>query len=499
MATIAQLNVEINADSKKAISGLNDLSTKMQGLGKNIGSVGKDMTKYVTGPIVALGAGMLMLANKTGDYADRILDLNAITGMSTDAIQEWQHVSKVAGVETEAVTSAVEGLVRRLPQMEAEGGKATESLNKMGLSFKDLDAMNPDEMVNTLIGELANMPDELERNAIGSQLFGGAWKDLAPILAMGSEGIDEARQKAHDLGSVMDGEGLNSANDYRIAMEELKTEFGNTFRELAMNFLPILKDDIIPFIQQSVIPAFKSFIDLIVQVIDWFKGLSPETQKFIGIAIMLVASLGPVLMIVGKVITVLGLLMSPIGLIIIGIGAVIAIGVLLWKNWDKIIGWAKNLWTSLKTNFDNIKNKIFDTFKSIDLFQIGKDIIKGLANGITNMIGNVVNAVKNTAKKVVDGVKSFFKIGSPSKVMMGFGEDVGEGFAIGMGDAEDKLARASKGMGTVTMGNLADVPTDNANFAISIGDELKNMTIELDDEKVGKFVDRRVIKGVAYV
>ena len=195
MGTIGINNSEadsaLESTEGKAAKTSKSIGQRMQeGLGKAekaIGTVGKSMTKWVTGPIVAASAGVFGLMTKTGDYADRVLDLSDITGMSTDAIQEWSYVADIAGVSSEAVTDAVAGLVRRLPQLESEGGRATEAMDKLGLSYEELSNLSPDEQVDALMYALSEIEDPLERNAIGSQLFGGAWKDLAPILSMGAD------------------------------------------------------------------------------------------------------------------------------------------------------------------------------------------------------------------------------------------------------------------------------------------------------------------------
>ena len=56
---------------------------------------------------------------------------------------------------------------------------------------------------------------------------------------------------------------------------------------------------------------------------------------------------------------------SPIGLIVIGIGAAIAIGVLLYKNWDKIKETATNLWNGAKEAFEGIKNAASEKFNVV--------------------------------------------------------------------------------------------------------------------------------------
>lgn len=74
-------------------------------------------------------------------------------------------------------------------------------------------------------------------------------------------------------------------------------------------------------------------------------------------------------------------LTSPIGLAILAIGAIIAIGVLLWKNWDTIKEKAAELW-------ENIKEK----FKAI-----GEAIMKP------------VEKAKDFVKDMIDKIKGFFK------------------------------------------------------------------------------------------
>ena len=363
----------------KAEKEAESLVSKWEKAGKKMGDVGKSLSLKLTAPIVAATGAIFALATKTGDYADRILDLTDITGMSAKSIQEWQHVAKIAGVETETITNAVEGLVRRLPQLEAEGGRSTEQLKKLGLSFKDLDAMHPDEMIDTLVKSLSDMEDPLERNAIGSSLFGGSWKDIAPILSVGSDNLDDLKNRAHELGTVMGDDALNKANEFRQGMVELKSSFQGAFQEIASKFMPILVDEVVPFIQNQVIPAVQNFAEKIANIIEWFKGLSPEMQKNILVTIGLLAALGPLLIIIGKVITVvttavkwfglisaavakaggvMAVVTGPIGWVVAAIVALIAIGVLLWKNWDTIKEKALQLYDGIKETFANIGSAI---------------------------------------------------------------------------------------------------------------------------------------------
>lgn len=71
-------------------------------------------------------------------------------------------------------------------------------------------------------------------------------------------------------------------------------------------------------------------------------------------------------------------LTSPIGLAILAIGAIIAIGVLLWKNWDTIKEKAGELWENIKEKFKAIGEAIMKPIeKAKDFVQDMIDKIKG--------------------------------------------------------------------------------------------------------------------------
>ena len=104
-------------------------------------------------------------------------------------------------------------------------------------------------------------------------------------------------------------------------------------------------------------------------------------------------------------------LTSPIGLVILAITALIAIGVLLWQNWDKIKEWGIEAWEGIKEAWsvakDNFKNNVVDPIKKS--FSEAWDDIKEWA---TTAWTNIKTAWKNAGTwfkdKVTEPVKTFF-------------------------------------------------------------------------------------------
>jgi FtsZ-binding cell division protein ZapB len=332
-AKISEFQQKLSQVEKK----LQETEKKFEGLKKTaekLGEVGKTLTTRVTAPIVALAGAVTALAVKTGYWADRIGDLTAITGLSEKKIQEWQHVARIAGVEIEAVTRAVEGLIRRLPSLERGSEISSSQLAKLGLTFEDLKKMSPDELVDVLITRLAGLGDTLERNAIASALFGRSWEDIAPILSLGARGIEEAKKEAHELRLVLDSKAIQKAIQFRIQIDRLKGVIDYTFKSIGMAFMPVI---------EKLSKIFLKLLTPLRKIAEWFENLSEPVQNAYIALLTFVASIGPAILaikgltaVVSGLAVALNLLTGPIGLISLLISGIAALGTYIALTWNKV-------------------------------------------------------------------------------------------------------------------------------------------------------------------
>ena len=119
---------------------------------------------------------------------------------------------------------------------------------------------------------------------------------------------------------------------------------------------------------------------------------------------------------------------SPIFLVVAAIGAVIAIGILLYKNWDSVCSFMKNAWQGVKNFFVSIGSAIGNFFSN--LWGKVKEVTSNVWNGIKNffvqlwpvilgiftggiglIIGVVIqnwDAICNGVKTAWNSVKEFF-------------------------------------------------------------------------------------------
>ena len=149
------------------------------------------------------------------------------------------------------------------------------------------------------------------------------------------------------------------------------------------------------------------------------------TASIFGTAIKVLA---PILSLVGNAVLMLGtafvkagimMLTTPIGWIIMGIAAIIAIGVLLYKNWDTIKAKCAEVWGSIMDKMrewggvvDNIVAEVKGKFSSV------VESIKNLWSGVTDSVKNAYNKVLDFLglNDDIDKTNSKLAQGSPSTI-----------------------------------------------------------------------------------
>lgn len=106
----------------------------------------------------------------------------------------------------------------------------------------------------------------------------------------------------------------------------------------------------------------------------------------------------------------------------------------LRSAWSTIISHAESAWGTLTSFISSIPGKITSFFSNAStlLYNIGRQIIEGLAHGITDAISHIRSAVSHVANSIVHGFKSFFHIFSPSQVMSDLGHHLVTGVAQGI-------------------------------------------------------------------
>jgi hypothetical protein len=179
-------------------------------------------------------------------------------------------------------------------EFSAGASKITQTLNKNEDAFKKLGVATRDQdgnfrstadiMMDTN-ERLLEFKEGTDRNVEGVKIYGRAWKDIAPTLRVTKEVMEEARQKASELGLVVGAESVAQTKAYRSAMNGVHEVIEGVGNVIGNALLPILTslgqwfEDIGP----QVVNGFKAVIfslgavfiqtsNVVNQVIDSIKG-----------------------------------------------------------------------------------------------------------------------------------------------------------------------------------------------------------------------------------
>lgn len=309
------------------------------------------------------------------------------------------------------------------------------------------------EAFNEVIKALSDMDDPVQQSIAGVNLFGTMWEDLGPDVVTQLANIESG---AVEMKGSMDKLKEVRYDNLQSAVEGL----GRSLKSAGAD----LGEYLIPYVEKA--------IDIVNGLVDKFHALDEPTKEMIVNIGLVVAALGPALLVGGKVVsgissivslvTTLGpaltALTGPIGLVVAGIAALAAawatdfggiqektqevinsIGEIITNGWELIKNlWNDNflfirdialtVWESIELTFSTVLDNIvlvFDTFAKIlkgdweGVWENVKEIAENIWNLITtrfeNFLDLVVKILLSIASSLLSAAKSVF-----NKVKDGF-------------------------------------------------------------------------------
>jgi phage-related minor tail protein len=485
--------------------GMQKAGERMQNTGKKMGQVGATLTKRVTAPIVAIGGAIGAAAIKAGAWADAMLDTAAKTGVSTDTLQAYERIEARAGITSGTLAKQVENLNKKFADGEIEAKKVSLATDRMGMTFEEFVDLPAEEKMDNLMGAMQGMSEQ-ERIDLANLL---GVTELIPALEAADGEWGDFKEEMSE-GAIPE-ESLETMAAFTNGLNEMWQQMKHA---LIQALVPLIEkfEEFRPQLEEKLVPAIEKVVEFVHKLVEWFFNLDESVIKTIGVIVGIIAIIGPLLAILAPVIVTLGgiakafgiatvaisALTAPVLIAIAVIAAIIAIGILLWRNWDTISEKAGELAANIAKWFtqfrDNVSEKMNETwqkiteiwdnvmefFRNIDLRQIGKDIIQGLIDGIWDMFGAVGDAAKGIAENVGGTIKRFLGVESPSKVLKEIGEDTGEGLVLGMQNMLGQVAAASEDMAAAAVPDIDGAGTSGNGLSNGAG---KAMTVNFHSPK----------------
>lgn len=329
----------LTATAKAAASGLGETKVVADAVTSAMNAYGSNVLDAAKATNILVGAVKLgkRPPEEIAAAIGRVLPLASQMGVTFDQVAAvLASMSKTGTVASESMTSLNSLLVslnKVTPQSE-------DALSKLGLSSAGLRQQIKE---GGLLDALTDMKDKIGDNT-------EAWTEIFPrfegvkaILALVGAGADEVKGIFAELAT-------NTSNLDLAFAAAAKT--GRFKLDASMSRIKASLIAVGDVVLVAVVPIFEKLSIFISNVADRFRALTPEMQGLIVKVGLLVAALGPALLIISGLFSLLSLLISPV--VLVG-AAIAALTVLAVRNWDTIKVAAEDLFNTVKKWFvDNL-------------------------------------------------------------------------------------------------------------------------------------------------
>lgn len=348
-----------------------------------------------------------------GEAMKYIAPVASSMGLSLEETAAAIGIMSDAGIKGSQAGTTLRGALSRIAKPTDE---MKSKMDELGLSFYDSEGkMKPlKDQVGMLKNAFKGLTPEQKQNALVT-LYGQ--ESLSGMMALIDKGPDKLGKLTDSLKNS-DGAADKMAKTMQDNMNSSLEQMMGAFESAAI------------VVQKVLAPAVRKVADAVSGLVDKFVSAPEPVQRMIVIVGLIVAAIGPLLVVFGQAVVILqrvkvGFLALRSGLALIGssftaislpvlgiiaaIAAVIAIGILVYKNWDKISKFGKEVWANVKKFASDaakaIKEKWGDITKWFsDIWNNIKNGAKGLWDGTIQGAKDAVNSVKNAW----NGVKEWF-------------------------------------------------------------------------------------------
>lgn len=143
-------------------------------------------------------------AEMLAEYGETVERVARVTGMNTDAVQQWTYAANTVGVSAKESAKALEEISQAQNKALHENKDAAAAFAAVGISMQQLKAQSPQETLYKVADAFAASADGAAKAAVAHEVFGAEGDKLIPLLNKGSEALRALGNDAQAAGAVLD-------------------------------------------------------------------------------------------------------------------------------------------------------------------------------------------------------------------------------------------------------------------------------------------------------
>jgi phage-related protein len=386
---------KLDRASKRAGGSLDKLGTKADRVSAKMGKIGKNLTTKVSLPIVAaFGVGIKSLAENEALMAQTEAVLkstgNAANVTADEVLGLANEISGYSGVAHESILEG-QNMLLTFTNVRNEVGEGNDVFDQATRILTDMSVATGQDMKSAAVqlGKAINDP-------------------IKGIAALNRVGVQFTKEQEEQIKTLVESGDVMEAQ--KIILAELETQFGGSAEAAGdtfqgqINKLKNSFEEVARSLAAFLIPILSTLGGWLQSLTNWFRNLSPGVRAIVGPVLGIVAAIGPLLIVGAKLIKMFQAVKAAFLLVqatlaanpfLLLIAAVVALVIIVVKNWDKIKAVILAVWEKIRDVGAKIWNGI-------------KDTLSGIWNGIKDTVEKVWNGIKDAIRTVIEFVKNLF-------------------------------------------------------------------------------------------
>lgn len=362
MATTQKLQIIIDAQNN-ANAALKDVNARLGSLSASAESLKPAFTKMAAVGAIAF-TGLAAIMYKATEAAGEAEQVQA----QLKAVLESTHGA--AGLYIQDLNAQAAAFQK----MTTYGDEAINSAQSLLLTFTNIKGPIFKEATGVVLDMSTALGQDLKASSIQ---VGKALNDpILGVSALRKVGVSFTKDQEAVIKKLV--ETGKTAEAQKLILQELNTEFGGSAAAAADTFAGRLAQvknqvgDLMEGIGNALIPILKSLLEKVAPVITKMIEWANENPKLVGILLAVAAALAGLVTIIGllgvalpAIIAGIGFITAPVLIVIGVIAALVAVGVLLYKNWDTISAYAISAWGGIKDTISGAIEEIVYLFNTV--------------------------------------------------------------------------------------------------------------------------------------
>lgn len=362
------------AGFEKITSSFGKVSNAVGNLGASLWSVGKKFA--LLGGIA--GAVLSKLIHDNVEAASKLHDLSITTGVSVESLQTLGYAFEQSGGSAEGFQTAIIKFGKNFGSLKLGKGPLAELLKSTNPQLlKTLkNTTKIEDGFRLMIRAAGKAKSDASRISLAAALFGKDTESITAFTNLAKGGIEELTNLEKETPGVISSDQINKAESFGDLLRRLSLQINAMVKPIIMAAIPALDEmghrladflhgkegdvkkwaadfgEKLPGRLKAIQEALVQFWNALKPVRSFLKFIAEDSTRLkIALGVLAGIVLGPVISSIyslGSALVALGisLVTTPIGLFALALAAVIAIGWLVVRNWEKIKEFFITLWNS---------------------------------------------------------------------------------------------------------------------------------------------------------